>query len=172
MKRCLPIVLLCAGLLLACGGSEKSGGTASSGAGPDAANAAYLIEGRTVTLANGKADEPAAPGSASRNVTALTTFGATGDLDGDGKPDRAVVLTNSAGGSGTFYYLAALSSASKGPSRAVLLGDRVSVSQVAIKSGTVSVSYLTRPDGVPFTATPSVPTSKAFSFTGGQLTQN
>jgi hypothetical protein len=172
MKRCLPFPLLCAVLLLACGGNEKSAGTATPNAVPDAANAAYLIEGKTVTLSNGKADEPAAPGSASRNVTTLTASRATGDLDSDGKADLAVVLTNSPGGSGTFYYLAALSSSSTAPFRAVLLGDRVSISQVSIKSGTITVSYLARPDGAPFTATPSVPSSKVFSFTGGQLTQN
>jgi hypothetical protein len=172
MRRSLPFALLWVVLLLACGGNEKSAKSATRAAVPDAANATYLIEGRTITLSNGKADEPAAPGAASRDVTTLTTFAATGDLDGDSKPDLAVVLTNSPGGSGTFYYLAVLRSSSSAPSRANLLGDRISVSQVSIKSGIVTVSYLTRPDGAPFTATPSIPTSKTFTFAGGQLTEN
>ena len=33
-----------------------------------------------------------------------------------------------------------------------------------------ALDYLTRPDGAPLTATPSLPVSKAFSFANGQLT--
>jgi hypothetical protein len=171
MRSALAIGLLFV-TLLGCSGSGKSAATAAPATAPDAANTTFVVEGKTITLVNGKAEETAAPGSASRNITTLTTFAATGDLDGDGKSDLAVVLTNSTGGSGNFYYLAALLSSGPLPSKTVLLGDRISVSDVSMKAGRITVSYLTRPDGVPFTATPSVPTSKTFGITGGQLTQN
>jgi hypothetical protein len=172
MRRFVPVSLLLVVMLLACSKSAKPTKTGFPEPAPDAANATYLIEGKMVTLSNGKADQPAAPGSASRSVTTLSAFAATGDLDGDGKLDLAAVLTNSPGGSGTFYYLAALMSSSSAPSPALLLGDRISVTQVALKSGIVTVSYSTRPDGAPFTATPSVPVSKTFRFSGGKLTPN
>src|SRR5687768_5776901 len=113
MKRYLVLALLIAVLLYACGGNDEPSKTSKAGTVPDAANATYLIEGTAVTLAKGKADEPSAPGSTSRNVTTLTSFTAAGDVDGDREPDVAVVLTSSPGGSGTFYYVAALSSSGK-----------------------------------------------------------
>jgi Flp pilus assembly protein TadG len=168
----LPVALLCVVLLAACGKHEKLAETATPVASPDATNATYLIEGRTISLSNGKADEPAAPGSASRNVTTLTPFSATADIDHDGKPDIVVVLTNSPGGSGTFYYVAALVSSSSTPAMGILIGDRITVSGLSMESGRVTVSYLTRPEGVPFSATPSVPTTKMFGFADGGLTEN
>jgi hypothetical protein len=172
MNRYALVALVFVVLLDACGGNDESSKSAKAGTYPDAANAAYLIEGKTIILVNGKADEPAAPGSASRNVTTLTSFTGAGDVDGDAKSDLAVILTNSPSGSGNFYYVAALASSGRAPWMALLLGDRITISQVSVKPGTVTVSYLTRPAGAPFSATPSVPESKTFSLGAGQLKPN
>ena len=159
-------------LLQACSGSDDPNPRPAPRNRLDAANASYSIDGTTVTLVSGSADEPAASGSSSRTVTAITGSTGTGDLDGDGKPDLAVVITRSLGGSGTFYYVAALVMSDNSPRTALLLGDRISVSQVSTKVGAVTVTYLTRPEGAPFTAAPSVPASKTFSLAGGQLKPN
>src|SRR5205807_615042 len=142
---------------------SESGSKALSAALPDAGNANYSIEGATVALINGQADQPAAPGSASRNVTKLSSFRASGDLDGDGIPDSAVVLINSPGGSGTFSYVASFLSSAKGATPvAAMVGDRVSIQSIGIKDKELSVNYLTRPDTAPLAATPSVGARKVF----------
>ena len=81
-------------------------------------------------------------------------------------------MTNNPGGSGTFYYVAALASSGSAPRTALLLGDRIAITGVSLKPGMVTVSYLTRPGGAPLTATPSVPAAKTFSFAAGQLKPN
>jgi hypothetical protein len=43
------------------------------------------------------------------------------------------------------------------------------VNQVAVDSGKVTVTYLTRPDGVPFSTPPSVPVTKTFVLSGNKL---
>jgi hypothetical protein len=168
-QGCVILLALAVLLSAACGGDDESSVPVTL---PTAENASYVLRGTPVTLKGGKADEPAAPGSASRNVTSLTDKRASGDLDGDGNDDLAVVLTNSPGGTGTFYYLAAIPSSTNVPTNAVLLGDRIALSQVSVKSGTITVEYLTRPNDAPFTATPSVPASKSFSLSGGELRPN
>src|SRR6266568_1003054 len=76
-------------------------------AAPDAANATYVIEKSSITLANGRAEAPVAPGSAAKAVTTLTQK-AVGDIDGDGRDDVAVVLVHEPGGSGSFTYVTVL----------------------------------------------------------------
>jgi hypothetical protein len=164
--------LACLVLVAGCGGSSygASKGGSSLAPTPDTANATYSIEGRPITLTNGDADQPAAPGSASRNVTKLSSLVTSGDLDGDGIADLVVVLTNSPGGSGTFSYVASFLSTAKGATPiAVMVGDRVSIQSLAIKGGELSVNYLTRPDTAPLAATPSVPATKVFVASGGRL---
>ena len=73
----------------------------------DYKNATYTIEGQPVTLVDGYAEVPAAPGSASKTVTQYFGNEAVGDLNGDGVPDVAFLLTQNGGGSGTFYYVVA-----------------------------------------------------------------
>jgi hypothetical protein len=93
----------------------------------------------------------------------------TGDVDGDGKPDTAAVLAYNGGGTGTFYYLAAVLSSTNAPTNTVLLGDRIAVTQLSVSAKTITVNYLTRPADAPLAATPSVSTSKSFVVTGGKL---
>jgi len=170
--RLQPLACLtCLIFLVGCGGSSKGSSKAAPLAPtPDPANATYSIEGRTVTLTNGEADQPAAPGSASRNVTKLSSLATSGDLDGDGTADVAIVLTNSPGGTGTFFYVASFLSTARGATPvAVLVGDRISIQSIAVRDGELSVNYLTRPDTAPLAATPSVAARKVFVASGGRL---
>jgi hypothetical protein len=167
----LTLMVIIGVWLAACSDDEQTL-TPTASALPDAANATYLIEGKQVKLDAGKSEVPAAPGSASLIVTSLTSTSASGDLDGDRRPDVAVVLTQSPSGSGTFFYLAALTASGTTPAPTALLGDRINVNGVEVRGGVISVSYLTRPSDAPFTATPSMPASKTFSLSGGQLRPN
>jgi hypothetical protein len=137
----------------------------------DPANASYRIGSTVVTLVNGRSDIEAAPGSASRITTLLTDRRAYGELDG-GAADAAVALTHSGGGSGTFTYLAFQSggaSASIGPT--VLLGDRVTVTNLVIAHGRIMVTYLDRRPAEALTVAPSLPVTKLFAISGGQLVE-
>lgn len=137
-------------------------------AGLDPANATYLIDGQTVTLAGGKAEEPAAPGSASHVITGLSDRLAAGDLTGDGKIDLAVVLTQETGGSGTFFYLGALANDGT-PIKAAFLGDRIAVQNVRIVDGKIAVDLLTRDANAPMAARPQSKESRLYVVKDGAL---
>ncbi len=145
-------------------GTAASGATGSVAA-PDPKNASYAIEKLTVTLASGRAEREAAPGSAAKVITTLGDQRATGDVDGDGRPDTAVILVQQPGGSGTFYYVAALLNAPGGivATPAVLLGDRITVSGLRIDGRTTLIDRLDRAAGQPLTASPSVAGTKRFA---------
>ena len=145
--------------------------TAGSPGAPDPANATYRIERDTVTLTNGRAEREAAPGSATKVVTTLADPRVNGDVDGDGRADAVVILVNQPGGSGTFYYLAALLNGAAGVTAtpAVLLGDRIKVNAVRLEGRVVVVDLLDRSAGQPMAASPTVPITKRFAIDGGAL---
>jgi hypothetical protein len=132
-----------------------------------------VIEGRAVTLVGGLSDVPAAPGSASRVVTRYFGNEATGDFNGDGQPDVGFVLTQSPGGSGTFYYAAVALRTPAGyvGTNAVLLGDRIAPQTTEARDGTLIVNYADRRPGEPMTARPSVGVSKYLKVVGGRLVE-
>ena len=137
----------------------------------DPSSATFTIDGRPITLVAGRAEQPAAPGSASKIVTSLGTQRADGDIDGDGRPDSAVALIHQPGGSGTFTYVALLLNLASGPSgtNAVLIGDRITLSALRVDGKTIVVEYLDRRPGEPFTTAPSVATTKRLTLSGGKL---
>ena len=140
----------------------------------DPSNATYVIERRTVTLRDGGFEEPAAPGSAAKATTRLVDKRATGDLNGDGRPDAAVVLASTGGGSGTFYYVAALLGQGGGKgtaTNAIVLGDRIGIDAVRIDGRTIVVDFLVRKPGEPFTTAPSVKVARVFQVKDGALSE-
>lgn len=134
-------------------------------------DATYSVDGRDVTLVNGIETEPAAPGSASQITTQFFGDDATGDLNGDGTPDTAFLLTQSGGGSGTFFYAAAAVKTASGyrGTNAILLGDRIAPQSTQIKDGQFIVNYAVREPGDPMTAQPSVGVTKRFALKGTTL---
>ncbi|MBM4410520.1 MAG: hypothetical protein FJ037_04215 [Chloroflexi bacterium] len=136
-------------------------------------DATYEIAGKPVTLKNGLSEVEAAPGSASKITTRYFGNEAQVDLNGDGLVDVAFLLTQSTGGSGTFYYsVVALRTADgwKG-TNAILLGDRIAPQTTNIKDGKVIVNYADRNPGEPMTTRPSLGVSRYLSVVDGRLTE-
>ena len=134
-------------------------------------NATYIIDGKPITLVNGISSVAAAPGSASSIVTQYFGNEAMGDLNGDGIPDSAFILTQNSGGSGTFYYVVAALNGSGGytGTNGILLGDRIAPQTTQINNGRVIVNYADRKAGEAMAATPSIGVSKYFKVNGNQL---
>ena len=146
-------------------------------AATDPQNATYIINGQPVTLVNGKAEQPAAPGSAEKIVTQYFGNAVAVDLNSDGKLDSGFVLTQSTGGSGTFFYAAA---AIQNPDRmyagtnAILLGDRIAPQSTNVDPNNPAqfiVNYAERAPGEPMTTQPSHGVSKTFKLKNGILVE-
>lgn len=139
----------------------------------DTKNAAYVIEGRTIKLNDGESVLEAAPGSASKITTMYFGNEATGDLNGDGQPDVALLLTQNQGGSGTFFYVVVALKTKDGytGTNGVLLGDRISPQTTEYRGGQVIVNYADRKPGEPMITAPSVGVSKTLKVMNGQLVE-
>ena len=127
----------------------------------DSKNIQYVIDGTPVKLINGVASTEAAPGSASMITTKYFGNEIKVDLNGDGQEDVAFIITQTTGGSGTFYYAVAALSTTHGyvGSEAYLLGDRIAPQSTNISSSDPMVivfNYADRAPGEPMTAQPSV----------------
>lgn len=122
----------------------------------DGRNATFSIDGRQVTLKNGVSEEEAAPGSASKIITRYFGNEARGDLNFDGREDRAFLVTQEAGGSGFFYYAVAAIQTDSGykTTNAFFVGDRIAPQPTYIppNSGEIQVNYADRNEGEPMTA--------------------
>lgn len=169
----LVVVIVGLGICILWGSSHKSGdeGNSPNVSALDPTNATYVIEGQQVTLVNGKSEVPAAPGSATQVTTTLFGEPAIGDINGDGKPDAAVILAQNPGGSGTFYYVAADIATSTGSqgTNAILLGDRIAPQNISIKNGQIVANYADRQPGQPMSTPPSVGVTHYFSYNGSML---
>ena len=135
-----------------------------------AKNATYKIESDTITLKNGISVTPIM-----RSSDKMTTqyFGnkAVGDLNGDDISDLVFLLTQTTGGSGTFYYVVALLSgeASYQGSNAVFIGDRIAPQSTEIHGGKITVNYADRKVGEGMVESPSVGGSLYLVVKNGQL---
>jgi hypothetical protein len=125
----------------------------------DYKNAAYVIDGRRITLNDGVAESEAAPGSAAKIVTRYFGNQVLHDLNGDGRQDAVFLLTQETGGSGVFYYVVAALDTERGfvGSQGVLLGDRIAPQTTEIGTNNiVTVNYADRAPGESFAIQPSV----------------
>lgn len=141
-----------------------------------AQNATYQIEGQPVTLVDGVATTAAAPGAASQMVTKYFGNAVALDLNSDGQPDDAMLLVQERGGSGTFFYVAALLHAANGEqgTNAILLGDRIAPQQTMADPHTPAqfiVSYGERPANAPMTTPPTQLVSRVFKVENGALVE-
>jgi hypothetical protein len=125
----------------------------------DPRNSAFTVEGRSVRLRDGVSTAPSAPGSASSVTVRYLGSEARGDLNNDGREDRAFVVTRDGGGSGTFYYVVAaiVSEAGYRTTNAFPVGDRVDIQSLNIprNSNELHVNFARRRPGEPMTARPT-----------------
>ena len=130
----------------------------------DAANSEYAIDGNSVVLKEGQSEKQAAPGSATIVTTRILDASTTGDLNGDGRDDVLVLLVQNAGGSGSFYYVAAALRTKDGyrGTNAILIGDRIALQAMEIHDGTIGVNYKERYPWESFAVPPSVSRSRYF----------
>jgi hypothetical protein len=121
-------------------------------------------------LANGVYQEEIAVGAASKLTIRLLEPYAVGDLNGDGAADAAVVLVADGGGSGTFFYLAAVLNKDGQPAFAssTLLGDRVKYKSVSIQASIISVE-MTKPGPSDPLCCPTLAVTMKFRLQNGQL---
>jgi hypothetical protein len=138
----------------------------------DYLNATYSVDGNSVTLLNGRAEEEVVVGSAIKKVTVV--WGETNwvDLNGDGKEDVVFLLTQNMGGSGTFYYVVVALGGENHKivgTNAILLGDRIAPQNINIENGIIMVNYAERRKDEPMAATPSVGATKYLVVINGTL---
>lgn len=141
----------------------------------DPKNASYTIGEDSITLINGRAEKEIAPGSASKIEVIIWVRPVIADLNADEVNDAALILTYSAGGSGTFYYVAAaLQDKQSGKAlgtKGILLGDRISPQNISIDKGKIIVNYADRKLGEPMTNPPSVGITRTFEIKNTALAE-
>lgn len=139
----------------------------------DPLNITYKIEGEEFTLVNGKAEKEIVPGAASKIEVMVWSKPAVGDLNADGANDAALVLNYSGGGSGNFYYVAVVLKNPKDGktivTNAFLLGDRVTMEDISIKTGVIIVNYTDRRIDESIITQPSIGVTKQFALEGTTL---
>jgi hypothetical protein len=140
--------------------SASKSKTSDNGLPTDPHMATFTIDGQPATLGD------------SSNTK---YFGneAKGDLNGDGLEDVAFLITQSPGGSGTFYYAVVALKTSGGyvGTNGVLLGDRVAPQTTEIKNGQLVVNYADRKPTDPMTTAPSVGMTKYLVVSGTTLSE-
>jgi hypothetical protein len=138
---------------------------------PDAEYPIDLVRTGRAQLRDGVFEETVVPGSATKTRIMLGNQQADGDLNGDGIRDAAVTLIANPGGSGTFTYLAAViaQNGTANPVASVLLGDRIIVKSLAIESGEIIVTLLTREPDEPMAARPTVERRRRFKLRDGNV---
>jgi hypothetical protein len=141
----------------------------------DSRNATYLIEGTPYTFVNGTAERETTPADTTTKVTAtIWDKPANGDLNRDGLPDAAVIISRKPDENSTLFYVAAaIQDKESGGiigTNAIFLGDQIAPENIVIENNVVIVNYLTRRQDEPKTAEPSVPGTSRYVFTGTALT--
>lgn len=124
----------------------------------------FVIDGTPVTLINGVSIVKATPDSASSVTTKYFGNEVKADFNNDGIQDSAFLVTQNAGGSGTYYYVA---TSLGGP--ALVLGDRIAPQSTELVNGKIVVNYADRKAGEPMTTSPSVGMSRYFVWSEGEL---
>jgi len=172
MKQTIGIlsVLLVLALALAACGPAATSDALTTGALQNAEYQTEWTETGTVQLKDGEYRAPAAPGSASEIVVALTEYVADGELDG--QPAAAVILYSSGGGSGTFYELHVMVEREGQPHDVAwtYLGDRVQINSLSIQDDEIVVDMVTQGPDDPMCC-PTQQVVRTYALQGEELVQ-
>jgi hypothetical protein len=98
------------------------------------------------------------------------TLSASGDMDGDGAPDTAAVLSETGAGRAKFVSVVLFRNADGAPEyvNGVFIGDRDEVQSLAINDGILTVDYLShRPNDL--VSKPTKPETMKLKLTNGEL---
>jgi hypothetical protein len=172
------VVLTLAGFLGSCAShTDPDSGRSPETAGEseveakDPLDSIYTLEGRNIHLTDGRFEAEAAPGSASKIRTTVFGDPVHGDLNGDDYVDAALFLVYDAGGSGTFYYLAAAihKRGMYHGTNAVLLGDRITPESIRIRNGVITADYIDRQSGQSMATHPTSAKSSYLILEAGEL---
>ena len=119
----------------------------------------FFISGESVTLNDGYAETETVMGSEAKSIVRYFGNEAKGDLNGDGIVDLVFLITQEAGGSGTFFYLVGAIQHADNTyegTHAVLIGYEIAPQTTEFRDGLVIVNYADRKPGEPFTTPPSL----------------
>ena len=125
----------------------------------DPLNTTYTIGNRPVSLVDGRSERPAAPDSSAKIITQVQNTPLFADLNEDGIDDALMILTQSTGGSGTFYYVAAAIATPTGYEGTAghFLGDRIRPQGIEVLGSKVRIHFLSRSPGQSFADDPALP---------------
>lgn len=124
----------------------------------DPKNMTYFFSGKPVSLVNGYAEEQITKDASSKIITRYFGNRIKKDINGDGREDQVFLVTQEGGGTGMFFYVAAVLNTEKGHvgSNAMLIGDRIAPQTTESGPGKqIIVNYADRMPGEPFTTRPS-----------------
>ncbi len=119
----------------------------------------YIIDGTPIKLQNGLSEKETSPGSETKIRTQFFGNELRKDINKDGKEDVIFLITQTKGGSGTFYYVVAALKTETGynGSHALLLGDRIAPQTTEPGPNTsVIINYADRKPNEAFTVSPSI----------------
>ena len=141
-----------------------------SGLTLDVRNATYTIGADTLAVVDGTVSSNVSGSSATRKTTVLEGP-AFADLTGDNVKDGVVLLRDENGGSGTFYYVAAVlaDGSSQKTTNSMLLGDRIRIKEISIDNSIISVTILERAEGESMVTAPSVAKTLRYTVDGQKL---
>lgn len=123
---------------------------------PPTKNLTVTIGDQRFDLVDGIAEKQTAPGS--KETVRVVGEGVSGDVNGDGIPEAALLIADDPGGSGTFYYavLAVNDGGTWHATNALPLGDRIKPEAIEYANGQFVYHFLERKPDEPMAATPSV----------------
>lgn len=138
----------------------------------DPFNFTYTIDDEKVSVKNGEASTPIVAGSAENLETTIPKdFIAIGDLNKDGKNDAGVIIVQSSGGSGLFYYLTSIINEAGviKNNNSMFIGDRILIEKLSIANNILEVSYLDRNQEDSMADDPTVKIKKSYKIVSGEL---
>lgn len=136
-------------------------------------NCSYDIEGDHVLLQNGTWNSPVSSSTTEKKTVNYFGNELRTDINGDGKEDTVFIVTETTGGSGTFFYVVAALNKDGGyiGTNGILLGDRIAPQTTEWRNDEIVINYADRNPGEPMSKKPSVGVSRYFKIENDTLTE-